>query len=45
MGFFDGLKTRKAMILQQKGELDAAMREYEALYQSNVIQASYLLQY
>lgn len=45
MGFFDGLKTRKAMILQQKGELDAAMREYEALYQSNVIQASYLLPY
>ena len=45
MGLFNGIKVRKAMLNQQRGNLDEAKAEYEALYQSGYITASYLLPY
>ncbi len=45
MGLMDGFKARKAMMLHQKGETDAAMAVYEELYRNGYIQATYLLPY
>lgn len=45
MGFMDGFKARKAMMAQQKGNVAEARAEYERLYQSGYLSASYLLPY
>lgn len=45
MGFMDGIKIRAALSKHQKGDTQAALNEYEALYQSNVCMASYMLPY
>ena len=45
MGLMDGFKARKAMMMHQKGETDAAMAAYEELYRNGYIQATYLLPY
>ena len=45
MGFMDGIKARKAMMAQQKGNEAEAMAEYERLYQNGYISAFYLLPY
>ena len=45
MGFMDQLKVRKAMALQQKGQKEEAMQEYEKLYQAGIIEPNYLLPY
>lgn len=45
MGFFDVFKVRSAMMKHQKGETDAAMQEYDALYQSGYYRAQYMLPY
>ena len=45
MGIMDAIKVRKAIALQQKGNLDEAMAEYEKLYSQNILDAGYLLPY
>ena len=45
MGLMDGFKARKAMMMHQKGETDAAMAAYEEVYRNGYIQATYLLPY
>lgn len=45
MGFMDILKVRKAIGLQQKGNLDAARQAYEELYAAGIVNANYMLPY
>ena len=45
MGFMDGFKARKALLLHQKGKEAEARAEYERLYESGFLAASYLLPY
>ncbi len=45
MAFMTGIKVRSALLKQQKGDIDEAMRQYAALYQEGVIQAAYILPY
>lgn len=43
MGFFDGIKIRKAILNQQKGELEAAKTAYEGFYAQGLNLCSYML--
>ena len=43
MGLFDGIKIRKAIMHQQKGELDQARAVYEELYNQGVVLCMYML--
>ncbi len=45
MGMMDSFKVRSALQKHQKGDVDGACADYEALYQKGVIMASYLLPY
>lgn len=45
MGIMDGFKARKAMMMQQKGNIEGAMEAYEQLYAGGYISAAYLLPY
>ena len=45
MGIKDGIRARRALIKHQKGHPDAAKPEYEKLYQSGFVSASYMLPY
>lgn len=45
MGFMDGFRVRKALMLHQKGELEAAKAVYAQLYASGYITAAYILPY
>lgn len=45
MSFMDKLKVRSALLKHQRGQKDEAMQMYEELYQSGVVQASYMLPY
>ena len=45
MAFLDSLKVRSALSKHQKGLREEALAEYEALYQSGVLLASYMLPY
>lgn len=45
MGFLDIVKAQKALKLHQKGMIQEAMTEYERLYQSGYISATYMLPY
>ena len=45
MGFFDGIKVRKALVMHQRGNMDAAREEYEKLYAGGCLSAAYMLPY
>ena len=45
MGFMDGFRVRKALMLHQKGDLEAAKALYAQLYASGYITAAYILPY
>lgn len=45
MNFSDKLKVRAARLKHQKGLKEEAMKMYESLYESGVVQASYMLPY
>lgn len=45
MNFSDRLKVRAARLKHQKGQKEEAMKMYESLYESGVVQASYMLPY
>lgn len=45
MGFMDGFRVRKALMLHQKGDLEAAKAVYAQLYASGYITAAYILPY
>ena len=45
MGLMDGFKIRSALLKHQKGDVEGAEKEYEALYNAGVIRAQYLLPY
>ncbi len=45
MGIMDGFKARKALMMHQKGNAEAAEAEYQKLYEGGYIAASYLLPY
>lgn len=45
MSFMDKLKVRSALVKHQQGKKDEALKMYEELYQSGVVQASYMLPY
>lgn len=45
MGFMDGFRVRKALMLHQKGDLEAAKSVYAQLYASGYITAAYILPY
>lgn len=45
MNFFNDLKVRKAMIMQNKGELEQAEKLYKELIGKNYLSARYLLAY
>lgn len=45
MSFSDRLKIRAARLKHQKGQKAEAMKMYETLYESGVVQASYMLPY
>ena len=45
MGFLDGFKARKALMLHQKGHPEEALPEYEKLYESGFVSAAYMLPY
>lgn len=45
MGFMDSIRIRGALVKQQKGQTEDAIREYEALWQKGVISANYILPY
>lgn len=45
MGFLDGIKVRTALTKHQKGDIEGAKRDYEALVQNGVMKPNYLLPY
>ena len=45
MGFMDGFRVRKALMLHQKGDLEAAKAVYAQLYANGYITAAYILPY
>lgn len=45
MGLMDGFKVRAALAKHQKGDLQAARRDYEALMQAGILKPSYMLPY
>lgn len=45
MGLMDGFKARKALLKHQNGDYATAQAEYQKLYESGYIAASYLLPY
>ena len=45
MGFMDSFRVRSAMVKQQKGQIEEAMKEYGELWQKGVLSANYLLPY
>ncbi len=45
MSFMDKLKVRSALMKHQKGQKEEALQMYEELYDSGLVQASYMLPY
>ena len=45
MGIMDVLKIRKAVTKQQKGDIQGALEDYEALYGAGVVNVTYMLPY
>lgn len=45
MGIMDVLKMRKAITKQQKGDIQGALEDYEALYGAGVVNVTYMLPY
>lgn len=45
MGFLDGFKARKALVMHQKGNTEEALAEYEALYAQGYVSSAYMLPY
>lgn len=45
MSFMDKIKVRSALLKHQKGQKEEALKMYEDLYNSGVVQASYMLPY
>lgn len=45
MGFFTGIKIRKALLMHQKGDKQGAFEQYEAFYKEGLLFSSYMLPY
>ncbi len=45
MGLLDNLRSRKALIAHQRGNLEEAKAEYEKLYENGYVSAAYMLPY
>ena len=45
MGIMDGIRARRALVQHQKGHPEAALPEYEKLYNSGFVSAAYMLPY
>ncbi len=45
MGFLDGIKVRAALTKLQKGDIEGAKRDYEALLKNGIMKPNYLLPY
>lgn len=45
MGFMDGIKVRKALMMHQRGNVEQARAEYDRLYAGGYVSAAYMLPY